>query len=92
MALTNNLVLVPKDWPAVAEAMSQRQPGDHLELRLNVCVVENLPERMAFDVDKCECEGMGGGDSDTEDSDESEGDEQTPMMQSVLGVMGKKKK
>lgn len=83
MALINNLVLAPKDWPGLAEAMSQRQPGDKLTLRVEVEVVENLAERYAFDV---------GGVEVTDGADDAgEPAEVSPLAESVLGVMAKKR-
>jgi hypothetical protein len=84
------LVLDPKSFPALAEAMTQRQAGDRLRLCVEVEVVENLPERFAYDVSEAELEG--GGTEKTENAEDTEEGEASPLAASVLGVMGRKKK
>lgn len=91
MALTNNLVTDPKDFPALAEAMSQRQPGDRLRLTVEVVVVENLPARFCYDVEEVELAGVGSTGPEAEVEEEDDG-EPSPLAASVMGVMAKKKK
>jgi hypothetical protein len=87
MSLTNNLVLTKKDHEALAEAMQAKQAGDKLTLNgVEVTVVENLGDRMTFDVD--EVDSVEGADAETDD-EEGEGD---TLESSVLGVMSKKGK
>jgi hypothetical protein len=87
MALSNNLVVSAKDFPALAEAMSKRQPHDKMRLTLEVEVVENLSDRFAFDVVSVESSGA----ESTPESDDTADD--SPLAQTVLGVMsGSKKK
>lgn len=82
MALTTNLVVSLKDFPALAEALQQRQPGDKLTLEVEVVLVENLADRASFDVTEA---AVGAAAEAMEAADES------PLAQSVIGVMGKKK-
>ncbi len=88
MALTNNLVLSKTDNRALSELLSARQPGDKLQLCVHVTIVENLTDRASFDVTKAE--GMDGGREYGNDVDERMG-KMSPLAQSVLGVMAKKK-
>lgn len=87
MALANNLVLTPKDFPTVAEALSQRQPGDTMRFEVQVTIVESLPERASFDITSVEPTG-----ASAPAPSEPAVDEQSPLAASVLGVMKKKRK
>lgn len=93
MALSNNLVLSLKDHPALAEALAQRQPGDRLSLSLEVTLVENLPDRAAFDVESVgTVDGQASGDDNAEDAaDEVPAGAGGVLAASVLGVMKKKR-
>jgi hypothetical protein len=85
MALTNNLVVAKKDFPALAEALKELQSGDKLRLRdVEVTLVENLPDRASFDVTEAEPEAVAEPSEPVGPASE--------LADAVLGVMAKPKK
>jgi hypothetical protein len=94
MALTDSMVLCkdPRSdiGSAVAEAMKERQPGDELEIKVKVRVVENLTDRSTYDVKSVEFVGGASASADEEDDDEPADKKTSVLAASVLGVMKKK--
>lgn len=84
--LANNMVLTPKDFSAVAEALSHRQPGDKMRFEVEVTIVENLPDRATFDICSADPVGTSAPVADAADT------KQSTLAESVLGVMAKKGK
>ena len=83
--ISNNLILSKAGNPALAEFLAQKQPGEEMAFKIGDItgtaeLVENLTDRASFDI-KIE-----------------EGEEvvtapaEAALTDSVLGVMGKKKK
>lgn len=83
--ISNNLILSKAGNPALAEFLAQKQPGEEMTFKIGDItgtaeLVENLTDRASFDIE-------------FEEEREVEAPAaEAALADSVLGVMGKKKK
>jgi hypothetical protein len=83
--ISNNLILSKAGNPALAEFLAQKQPGEQMAFKIGDItgmaeLVENLTDRASFDIEF------------EEETEEVAAPAEAALADSVLGVMGKKKK
>lgn len=90
MPISNNMVVAKDDFLALREAVEMRQPGDTIELRhVKLKIVENLPDRISFDVLAADPSSAAPA---TDDDADDEPQEESILAKSVLGVMTRGKR
>ena len=86
------MVVAKGDFAALRELVEMKQPGDTIVLRhVELKIVENLPDRMSFDVKSAEPSSGFSAPAAADDGDSDETPEQSILAKSVLGVMSRKR-